>query len=226
MAAPKFELYGYFRSSCSGRLRIALHLKAIPYTRHFINLLQGEQRSDAFKALNPSGTVPLLVSHHPDTNATFTIGQSLAALEYLEECMPAGTRALLPPLSDPVARARVRTVCLLIGCDIQPVTNLRIQMKVKAMQGDPAAWSCELATQGFDALEKTLEGSAGKYCVGDEITLADVCLVPAVWAAERVNVDFSRLPLVKRVFDEMMKEDAVRKAHWQHQEDTPETLRA
>ncbi|WEW58243.1 glutathione S-transferase [Emydomyces testavorans] len=238
MTSPTFELYGYFRSSCSGRLRIALNLKSLPYTLHPINLLKGDQHSDAFKALNPTATVPLLVISNPaappststptsSAPPTFSIGQSLAALEFLEESPLSTTnpRPLLPPLSNPFARAQVRSICALIACDIQPVTNLRVQKMVKALHGDPTAWSHELATRGFEALETLLGASAGRFCVGDEITLADVCLVPAVWAAERVGVEFARLPVVKRVFEEMLKEEAVQKAHWQRQEDTPAELR-
>ncbi|EAS35960.3 maleylacetoacetate isomerase [Coccidioides immitis RS] len=231
MTTPNFELYGYFRSSCSGRLRIAFHLKSIPYTRHPVNLLKGEQHSDTYKSLNPTNTVPLLVVSNINntvspSSASFSIGQSLAALEYLEEALPTNARPLLPPISNPVARAHVRTICNIIACDVQPVTNLKIQKKVKALDGDPTVWSRDLATQGFGAVEKLLELSAGRFCVGDEITLADVCLVPAVWAAERVGMDLARFPITKRVFEEMLKEEAVQKAHWQKQEDTPEDLRA
>ncbi|EEP76391.1 maleylacetoacetate isomerase [Uncinocarpus reesii 1704] len=230
MASPNLELYGYFRSSCSGRLRLALHLKSLPYTRHPVNLLKGDQLADAYRALNPTNTVPLLVvSNLPDNPspsfASFTIGQSVAALEFLEEAFP-NARPLLPPLSNLAARAHVRSICLVIACDVQPVTNLKIQKRVKALSGDPAVWSRELSEQGFGAVEKLLERSAGRFCVGDEITLADVCLVPAIWSAQRVGMDLAQFPNVKRVFEEMLKEEAVQMGHWQKQEDTPEELRA
>ncbi|KAL1956636.1 hypothetical protein VTO42DRAFT_6983 [Malbranchea cinnamomea] len=231
MTSPSsFELYTYFRSSCAGRLRIALALKDIPYTPHYVNLLKGEQHSDSHKSLNPTGTVPVLVAQYPD-NKTVSIGQSVAALEFLEECNPRTadgkecSRKLLPPADDVVGRAQVRTLVNIISNDIQPVTNLRIQKRVSALNGDPAAWSRELASAGLEAFEKTVSKSAGTFCVGDSITLADVCLVPAVWAAERVGVDVATYPLVKRIFERMLEEEAVKKAHWKAQPDTPEELR-
>lgn len=226
---PEFELYTYFRSSCSGRLRIALNLKSIPYEPKFIHLVKGEQLSESYKEINPNGTVPVLVSKFKDENQATTtrhaISQSLAALEYLEECLP-GKRALLPPISNPIARAHVRNLATIIVADIQPVTNLRIQKKVKSHNVDATRWSAELASSGFEAFEKSVVKTAGRFCVGDDITLADVCLVPAVWAAQRVDVDFSQYPTVKRIFETMLEEKAVQDAHWQNQPDTPDDLRA
>lgn len=230
MSSPtSFDLHTYFRSSCAGRLRIALSLKQIPHKTHFINLLKGEQHSASHKSLNPTGTVPVLVAHYVDGH-TLTIGQSVAALEFLEECDPPTTtgqpaRKLLPDAKEVEARAQVRALVNIIANDVQPVTNLRIQKRVKALDGDATAWARELARDGLEAFEKTAARSAGTFCVGDEITLADVCLVPAVWAAERVGVDVAEFPVVKRVFERMLEEEAVQKAHWKRQEDTPEELR-
>ena len=230
MSPPtSFDLHTYFRSSCAGRLRIALALKQIPHKNHFINLLKGDQHSSSHKSLNPNATVPVLVAHYPDGHS-LTIGQSVAALEYLEECDPPTTtgepaRRLLPDASDVEARAQVRTLVNIISNDVQPVTNLRIQKRVKALDGDATAWARELASAGLEAFERTMEKSAGMFCVGDRITLADVCLVPAVWAAERVGVDVTEYPVVKRVFERMLEEEAVQRAHWKRQEDTPEELR-
>ncbi|EEH43644.1 maleylacetoacetate isomerase [Paracoccidioides brasiliensis Pb18] len=233
--SPQLHLYSYFRSSCAGRLRIALNLKQLHHTTTFVNLLKGEQLSDAHRSLNPSATVPVLAvtakedtnTHSPDpptsAETSFPITQSIAALEYLEDI--ATQPALLPPVSAPQLRARVRTLVNIIACDIQPVTNLRIQKKVKAFGGDNTAWACELNIDGFTALEKLVSQWAGTYCVGDAVTLADVCLVPAVWAAQRVDVDFSPYPTVKAVFERLEGLEAVQKAHWSRQPDTPEELR-
>ncbi|KKZ64761.1 glutathione S-transferase [[Emmonsia] crescens] len=242
----KFHLYSYFRSSCASRLRIALNLKQIPYTTTFVNLLKGEQLSDAHRALNPSATVPVLaVTSTSDAAAekTISIGQSIAALEYLEEVFTntnittssspligttqptTTTTPLLPPPTDPQSRARVRTLVNIIACDIQPVTNLRIQKRVKALGADNTLWARELMVDGFAALEAQMSQWAGGFAVGDAISLADVCLVPAVWAAQRVEVDMKPYPTVTRVFERLEGLEAVKKAHWRRQPDTPEELR-
>lgn len=227
MTDPKITLYTYFRSSCSARLRIALNLKSLSYTSTYVNLLKGEQSSDAHKAINPSGTVPALVIEYPNQKP-ITITQSLAALEYLDE-IPSGQKGghlLLPLLSDPEGRATVRTLSDIISCDIQPVTNLRILKKVGEVGVDRAAWSKGLIEQGLEAYEKIVAETAGLYSVGDKVTMADVCLVPAAWGAERVGVDLGAFPTLKGVVDRLEGLEAVKKGHWKTQEDTPEDLRA
>ncbi|KAK2811212.1 hypothetical protein FQN50_002309 [Emmonsiellopsis sp. PD_5] len=231
---PSLTLHTYFRSSCSGRLRIALALKNLPYTTHPVNLLSGAQHTPAHLSLNPSGTVPVLTATTTNpttgTEETLTITQSIAALEYLEELTD--TIPLLPPRTEIDKRARIRTLVNILACDVQPVTNLKIQKRVKALGGDNTAWARELMVEGFTAVEAILAGSttagtgtAGKYCVGDEVSLADVCLVPAVWAGERVGVEFDKFPCVKRVFGEMEGLEGVKVAHWMRQGDTPVELR-
>lgn len=227
MSSDTITLYTYFRSSCSARLRIALHLKNIPFTPIFVNLLRDEQSSPSHLTINPSGTVPALViqrNSNPNPK-TVTITQSLAALEYLDEAYPQGP-ALLP--ADPESRALVRTLSQIIACDVQPVTNLRILKRVAPLGADRAAWSRELIEDGLRAYEAVLKeaGCAGKFSVGDAITMADVCLVPAAWGAERVGVDLSVFPVVKGIVERLEMEEAVRKGHWQTQPDTPEELRA
>lgn len=220
-------LYTYFRSSCSARLRIALHLKNIPFTPIFINLLHDEQSTPAHLTINPSATVPTLIISHtssPSTPKTVTITQSLAALEYLDEAFPNTGPALLP--SDPETRALVRTLSQIIACDVQPVTNLRILKRVAPLGADRAVWSRGLIEDGLRAYEAVVQGSAGRFSVGDEITMADVCLVPAAWGAERVGVDLSAFPTVERIVRNLEMEEAVKKGHWQTQPDTPEDLRA
>lgn len=215
-------LYTYFRSSCSARLRIALHLKNIPFTPIFINLLRDEQSTPSHLKVNPSGTVPALIITRE--SKTVTITQSLAALEYLDEAFPNQGPSLLP--TTPETRALVRTLSQIIGCDIQPVTNLRILKRVAPLGADRAAWSKELIEDGLRAYEAIVTGCAGQFSVGDEITMADVCLVPAAWGAERVGVDLTAFPVVNRIVKNLEMVEAVRKGHWQNQEDTPEDLRA
>ncbi|KAJ0426322.1 maleylacetoacetate isomerase maia [Aspergillus carlsbadensis] len=229
--SPKITLYTYFRSSCSARLRIALALKSLPYTSIHINLLKSDQTGPENKAVNPSATVPTLILEFPDTEPgsapkIITITQSLAALEYLEETFPAQGAFLLPPNSNPGARAIVRTLSSIISCDVQPVTNLRILKRVAAFGVDRVAWSKDLIEDGFAAYEEIAKGSAGIFSVGDTISMADVCLIPAVWGAERVGVDLAKFPTIKRVAEALEREAAVREGHWTKQADTPDEFRS
>ena len=188
--ADNITLYTYFRSSCSARVRIALHLKGLAFTPVYVNLLKGEQSSAEHKEINPSGTVPALVIKR-DSAKPVTITQSLAALEYLDEAFP-NTLSLLP--SDPVTRATVRSLASIIACDVQPVTNLKILKRVAPLGADREGWSRDLIEDGLRAYEAIVAKSAGKFSVGDTISLADVCLIPAAWGAERVGVDLKAFP--------------------------------
>ncbi|KAG0158156.1 hypothetical protein PDIDSM_5669 [Penicillium digitatum] len=217
-------LYTYFRSSCSARLRIALHLKQIHFTSIYVNLLRGEQSSSTHLAINPSGTVPALVIQR-DSIAPVTITQSLAALEYLEEAFPEQGPALLPPISDPESRAAVRTLANMISCDIQPVTNLRILKRVGPLGVDRAEWSTGLVEDGLRAYEVVVRKSAGKFSVGDFITIADLCLIPAVWGAQRLGVDLGQFPITNEIVKNLEMEEAVKKGHWRSQDDAPEEFR-
>lgn len=226
---PYIQLYTYFRSSCSARLRIALNLKSLAYEPIPINLLQAEQHSDSHRSLNPSGFVPVLVvrrrpSHDKNNSKPVVITQSLSALEYIEEAFPS-TRPLLPPPGDPERRSLVRTLANIVACDIQPVTNQRILKRVKGLNSDATVWARELMEDGFAAFERLVTSSAGTFCVGDDISIADVCLVPAVWSGERMSVEFSRFPVLYRIYETMLKEKAVIDAHWRHQPDTPDEFR-
>ncbi|KAL4764154.1 maleylacetoacetate isomerase MaiA [Aspergillus foveolatus] len=222
----RVTLYTYFRSSCSARLRIALALKSISYTSVPINLLKGEQSSTKNTAVNPSATVPTLIIEHVDrSQSPITITQSLAALEYLDEAFPDYPNPLLPPTSNPQQRALVRSLASIIACDIQPVTNLRILQRVAPFGVDRAAWSKDLIEAGFAAYEAIARDSAGIFSVGDTITMADVCLIPAVWGAERAGVDLGQYPTIKRVAEALERENAVREGHWRNQQDTPMEFR-
>lgn len=223
MAKAEYILYSYFRSSCSARLRIMLNLKGIGYELEAVNLLKGEQLSEAHRALNPSASVPLLLARGgPDDG--FRVGQSVAAMEYLEERHP-DRRPTLPPADAIRARAVVRTLVHVIAADTQPVTNLRIMRRVRALGGDADAWNRALMTDGLRAYEDLACQSAGRYSVGDSITMADVCLMPAVWNAERFGVDLGAFPVVSRIADGLREHEAVLKAHPLNQPDTPDEMR-
>ncbi|KAF7554357.1 hypothetical protein G7Z17_g2959 [Cylindrodendrum hubeiense] len=217
-----YTLYSYFRSSCSTRLRIALNLKSIPYETVPVNLLKNEQMSDEHKAINPSASVPVLVCNQSQTSF-FKIGQSVAALEYLDERHP--ETPLLPPLSDLEARSLVRSLVEIVCTDIQPVTNLRIMRRVRVLGGNAEEWNRQLMTDGLRAYEVLAEKSAGKYSVADEVSMADACLIPAVWNAERFGVDISQFPTVERIAGNLKQHPAVIQASYFNQPDTPEELR-
>lgn len=220
MSSSDYTLYSYFRSSCSARLRIALNAKSISYETVPINLVKDEHLSAGHRAQNPSGTVPLLVNR---SDGDFKVTQSVAALEYLEEIHPDTTR-LLP--QDPKTRAVVRSLVNIVSCDIQPVTNLRIMRRVRALGGNAEQWNRELMADGLAAYEAVAKQWAGKCSVGDEMTIADVCLLPAAWNAERFGVDMSQYPTIGRVVGNLKHHPAVVKAHYLNQPDTPAELRS
>ena len=208
-------LYSYFRSSCSWRVRSALALKGIEYEYRAVNLLKAEQKDDEYKDVNPQCLLPaLVIDGH-------TFGQSVAIIEYLDEKYP---NPPLLPRDDPIKRADVRRLALMIAADIQPVQNLRVLKYVgddKKMEF--GKW---VIHTGFVALEEALKKTAGKYCYGDEITIADICLVPQVFNANRFKVDMSEFPIISRIEEELSKHEAFQKAHPTQQPDCPEELRA
>lgn len=216
MPAGKPILYSYFRSSCSWRVRIALALKNIDYETVPVNLIKdgGQQFSAEFQALNPMMQVPAL-----KIDGT-TIGQSLAIIEYLEETRP--TPRLLP--QDPKKRAHVRMISDLIAGGIQPLQNLSVLKQVG--QEKQLAWAQKAISSGFKALEEILQHTAGKCCVGDEVTMADLCLVPQVANAERFKVDITPYPIISRLNKSLLAMEAFQVSHPSRQPDTPPELRA
>lgn len=148
-----------------------------------------------------------------------TLSQSLAIIEYLEETRP--SPALLP--RDPVQRARCRMISDHITSGIQPLQNLAVLKKV----GDGSQeWAQHFITRGFQALEQLLQDTAGRYCVGDEVTMADLCLVPQVANADRFKVDMAPYPTISRINQSLMKLEAFQVSHPSRQPDTPPELRA
>ncbi|WP_199541748.1 maleylacetoacetate isomerase [Paraburkholderia kururiensis] len=204
------QLYSYFRSSASYRVRIALNLKGLPYDYVPIHLLRGggEQFSSAYRKLNHDAIVPTLVD---DGHA---LQQSLAIVEYLEETHP--TPPLLPATA--VDRAHVRSIALQIACEIHPLNNLRVLKYLKHTVGvtDDVkdAWYRHWVEAGFETLEARLAGDArtGKLCFGDTPTLADVCLIPQVFNAQRFKVDTARFPTIQRIYDHATQLDAFERA--------------
>ncbi|KAF0312918.1 Maleylacetoacetate isomerase [Amphibalanus amphitrite] len=210
-------LYSYFRSSCSWRVRIALAVKRIDYEYHPVNLLKGDQLAEDYDKINPMKQVPSL-----QVNGK-TLTQSISILEYLEETHPE------PPLlpKEPIERAKVREICELIGSGIQPVQNLAVLKKVAALAGDEAKkqWGHDAIARGFRALEPLLADCAGSCSVGDSVTLADCCLVPQIFNANRFGVDMSQFPTISRVGAHLDTLEPFKAAHPTKQPDCPEELR-
>jgi len=189
-------LYGYFRSSAAYRVRIALNLKGLDYDQIPVNLVKGEQRGDDHLMRNPQGLVPSLV-----LDDSSVINQSLAICEYLDEVHP--EPALLP--INALERARVRALAQSVACEIHPLNNLRVlKYLVREMGADEAAklaWYHHWIAEGFTALEATLSNapSSGDFCHGDTPTLADICLIPQVYNAERFECGLSAYPTIQRI---------------------------
>ena len=201
------ELYTYFRSSAAFRVRIALNLKGLSWQPHVVWLPTGEQKSGDYLRVNPQGLVPLLVDEGARLN------QSLAIIEYLDETRP--QPRLLP--DDPIARARVRSLAMLVASEIHPLNNLRVLKYLKKELGQSeqeiAHWYRHWCGEGLAAFERQLaDGGAGRYCHGDGVTLADVCLVPQIFNARRYDTPLEAYPRTVAIFDECMKLDAFRKA--------------
>lgn len=191
-------LHGYWRSGTSYRTRIALNLKGLTYEQRGVDLRQGDQRSAAYLRLNPQGLVPAL-----EVDGT-VLTQSPAILEWLEETYP--TPPLLP--IDPVARAQVRAMAALIGCDIHPLNNLRVGKALRedfgADQAAVDAWAAHWIAPGFAALESLVAQYGDGWCFGDAPTLADCYLIPQIYSARRFNVAlgaFSRLLAIEAAAD-------------------------
>lgn len=210
-------LYGYYRSSCSARLRIALDLKDIAYKSVYVDLNNGEQFKDEYVLKNPSRSVPTLMIED-----TWAIPQSMAALAYLEEAYSNST-PLLP--GDAKSRADVRTLTDIIAIDIQQPTNDRVIKRAESLGADQMEWSQFFTETGLKAFETVVSKTAGKYCCGDMITLADVCLVPALWNAEKFGVSLEPFPTICRVYAVLQDHPSFKKSHWQQQPDCPEELR-
>ncbi len=193
-------LYTYFRSSAAFRVRCALNHKGIAYVPEIVWLLTDEQKSEAYRAINPQSLVPTFVD---DDGAR--LNQSLAIIEYLDETR--GGPRLLP--ADPLGRARVRSLSQLIACEIHPVNNLRILKYLKGVlgQSQQAAdeWYRHWVAEGLAAFERELsDPRTGRYCHGDEVSMADCCLVPQVFNAQRFACDLAPYPITMRVFEALM----------------------
>lgn len=216
----KLVLYHYWRSSSSWRVRFALHHKELPFESRYVNLLASEQLTAEHKQVSPMGVVPcLFVDGRPLT-------ESVAIVEYLEEVAPA--RPLLP--RDPWVRARVRQVVEHVNSGIQPLQNLAVLARLSADHGQRKAWAHDFNERGLVALEALLaliekEGHKGRYAVGDELTMADIFLVPQVASAKRFGVAVEAFPRTFTIYQNCMKLEAAIAAVPERQGDAPADAR-
>ncbi|XP_048218534.1 maleylacetoacetate isomerase isoform X3 [Perognathus longimembris pacificus] len=195
-ASDKPILYSYFRSSCSWRVRIALALKGINYETVPINLIK-------------------------DGGQQFS--EEFQALNPMKQVPVLKIDGIVIGQSDPKKRASVRMISDLLSSGIQPLQNLSV---LKQMGDNPQPWAQKVITSGFNALEKILQSTAGKYCVGDEVSMADLCLVPQVANAERYKVDLTPYPTISHINKTLLALEAFQVSHPSRQPDTPTELRA
>ncbi|CAM2066974.1 maleylacetoacetate isomerase [Sulfidibacter corallicola] len=213
----EFQLYSYYRSSCSYRVRIALQLKRLPFVYQAVHLVRegGEQRQPDYLKLNPMGQVPCLIH---DGKA---LAQSMAIIEYLDRVAP--TPRLFP--EDPWQAAQVRELCEHVNTGIQPIQNLKVLQRIERDYGasgaNKVAWAKAWIEMGFEALEHALTTTAGLCSFGDEVTAADLFLVPQVYNADRFKVDMTAFPTIARINEHCLALEAFQKAEPANQPDTP-----
>ena len=208
-----FELFSFWRTSATYRVRVAFNLKGLSPKEHNVNLDTGDQRSEAFLKINPMGAIPALVDHGPGQPRT-PLTQSLAILEFLDERFP--TPALLP--ADPHGRARVRSLAAMLAADTHPLVTPRVKRYLTTTGGfDDAAWRAwqiHWFAAGLTALEQRLvsEPGTGIFCHGDTPTIADICLASIVAVMRVFKIEVLAIPTVQRVMAACEQLDAFVKA--------------
>ena len=197
------QLFDYWRSSAAYRVRMALNLLREPYDSLPVDLVKGEQRSPEHLARNPQGLLPTLIIDG------LTLTQSLAIIEYLAE-----TRGGLLP-TDPAGRARVRALSYAIAMEIAPICNLSVRNHAASLGNISAEdWQRHYIGKGLTAFEPMLHSpSTGRFCHGDQISMADLCLIPQIYNAERVGIDVTSYPQITRIMANLSEDPAVAAAH-------------
>jgi maleylacetoacetate isomerase len=208
-----FNLYSYWRSSCSWRVRVVLNHKAIEHKITPIHLLKQEEQTEEFTKLNPIQRVPVLEFDNQDKK--IVIMESIAICEFLEEAFP--EKSLLP--NDIIQRAKVRSICSEIASGIQPLQNRVVLLHIERLGADKIEWAKEYVTTGLVAIEKLVSESRGKYCVGDEVTMADAFLIPQLFHSRRFGVDMNLFPNLVEIEANLNELDAFKNAHPERQPD-------
>ena len=210
--SARFELYSYWRTSATYRVRVAFNLKGVQPKETNVNIDAGEQRSEAFLKINPMGGIPALIDH--DATGLPPLTQSLAILEFLDETYP--QTPLLPP--DPHGRARVRALACMLAADTHPFITPRVK-KYLVSEGrfDDAAWRAwqiQWFTTGLQAVEKRLAGESatGLFCHGDTPTIADICLASIIAVMRVFKIEVPHIPTINRIMARCEALDAFAKA--------------
>ncbi len=194
------NLFTYFRSTASYRVRLALAYKGIAYSANYINLRENEQNKQ-YKDINPSGLVPVLQTD------LGIISQSLAILEFIEKQYPT------PPLwlDNPFEQAQAMAIAQSICCDIHPLNNLRVLKyltnTLKLSEEQKNDWYHHWIHEGFKALEKQLQQTSGNFCIKNTISVAELCLVPQVYNANRFGVDLGDYPIIRRINELVLEQE-------------------
>jgi len=198
------KLYGYWRSSAAYRVRIAMHFKGLTFDSIPVHLVKdgGQQHSEDYVALNPNHLVPTLVDED------VTLNQSIAIIDYLDQKYP--EIGLYP--KELVAKAIVQAMALDIACEVHPLNNLRVQQYLVKQLGvddkQKLSWVNDWMATGFKAFEQTLARHSGQYCYQDRITIADLCLIPQVYNAQRFGIDMTPYPNINRVVENCLAHPA------------------
>ena len=195
------KLYSYWRSTAAYRVRIAINIKQLDCEVVPVHLVKdgGEQLKEEYKNINPQGLVPSFVTDEGDV-----LTQSSAIIDYLDEVYP--QNSLYPQSA--IHKAQAKAMALTIACDIHPLNNLRVLKYLKSkdwQQSQVDKWYAHWIHEGFTAIEKQLENSAGQFCFGDEVSVADIFLVAQVYNANRFKVDLSDYPLIIAINDKCLQ---------------------
>ncbi len=221
--SPRFELFSFWRTSATYRVRVAFNLKGVSPQEHNVNLDAGEQRGEAFLKINPMGAIPALVDHGPGQPST-PLTQSMAILEFIDESFP--TPALLP--TDAHGRARVRSLAAMLAADTHPLITPRVKKYLTTTGGfDDAAWRAwqiHWFTTGLQALEQRLlnEPASGTFCHGETPTIADICLASIIVVMRIFKIEVHGIPTVLRVMAACEQLDAFAKADPSRQVGAPQ----
>ena len=219
---PRFELFSFWRTSATYRVRVAMNLKGVPRQERNVDLDAGEQRGEAFLKINPMGAIPALIDREPGGNAQ-PLTQSLAILEFLDETYP--SPALLP--TDPHGRARVRSIAAMCAADTHPFITPRVKKYLtSAGKFDDAAWRAwqiHWFTTGLRAVEQRLASDAatGIYCHGNSVTVADICLASLLVVMRVFKIEVADIPTVNRIMAACEQLDAFAQADPRQQAGAP-----
>ena len=193
-------------------MRIVLALKNIEYSYQGINIVNGENLTLDYLQKNPLGQVPALVT------PTISLTQSLAIIQYLEAVHP--LPSLIP--SSPYQLGKMWEICEIINSGIQPIQNNHILNKIESFGQNKKEWAQAVITEGLQSVENILKTTAGLYCIGDAVSIADVCLVPQVYNSLRFDLDINNFPIIKRVYESLLSLSAFQTSHPSNQPDAVE----